>query len=154
GEPVHAEAATDEVIPLSQDEDPLLRVTASYTLGLLETPESRARLTTLLSDSDPGVRLNSAVALVRHNDRAGLAVLLDAVTSGSQSAPAATTDDLARFLAVKNALVAIGELTPLLTEEERKELQGVIQPLSDTHAEPAIRVAAQTTLQNLASPSP
>ena len=154
GEPVHAEAAVAEVLPLSQDEDPLLRVTASYTLGLLETPESRARLTTLLSDSDPGVRLNSAIALVRHNDRTGLKVLLDAVNSGSQSAPTATTDDLARFLAVKNALVAIGELTPLLTDEERKELQGVIQPLSDTHAEPAIRVAAQTTLQNLAGQSP
>jgi len=153
GEPIQAEAAVAEVLPLSQDEDPLLRVTASYTLGLLETPESRSRLTTLLSDSDPGVRLNSAVALVRHNDRSGLSVLLDAVTLGNQPAPAASADDLGRFLAVKNALMAIGELTPLLTDQERVELRGVIQPLSDTHAEPAIRVAAQNTLQNLQQPS-
>lgn len=148
-EPVPGDKIAAEVAEISQDSDALMRLTAAYTLGLIDNPDARSRLVVMLGDEDLGVRVNAAIALVRHNDRSGLPVLREVLVTADKPFSNSYSDELSQFLAVKNSLTAVKQLTPLLTDSEKVELQGVIGPVAKSFREPGIRVAAQSTLQSL-----
>ncbi|MCY2963905.1 MAG: HEAT repeat domain-containing protein [Planctomycetota bacterium] len=149
-QPMPTAKITIEVVGVSQDADPLMRLTAAYTLGLIDDADARNRLKVMLGDESLDVRVNAAVALARHNDRSGLAVLQDVLATAGQPFGNRYSDELSQFLAVKNSLMALNQLIPLLIDSEKTELQSVVKPISDSFREPAIRVAAQSTLHELA----
>jgi hypothetical protein len=105
----------------------------------------------MLEDGDQGVRLNSAIALVRHNDRSGVPQLTEVLSTANEPFEGRYSDQLAQFLAVKNSLTAMSQLKDLLTDQEKGDLKKVIQPIADSFREPGIRVSAQSTLQSLES---
>ena len=149
GESLNEGEIASRVLPVCQDPDPLIRSTAAYLLGLLEDPTSRDRLKGMLDDGDQGVKLNAAIALVRHNDRSGVAQLTEVLSTANEPFEGRYSDQLAQFLAVKNSLTAMGQLKDLLTDQEKGDLKKVIQPIADSFREAGIRVLAQSTLQSL-----
>ena len=149
GESLNEGEIASRVLPVCQDTDPLIRSTAAYLLGLLEDPTSRDRLKGMLDDGDQGVKLNAAIALVRHNDRSGVAQLTEVLSTANEPFEGRYSDQLAQFLAVKNSLTAMGQLKDLLTDQEKGDLKKVIQPIADSFREAGIRVLAQSTLQSL-----
>ena len=147
GESVKEGEIASQILPACQDTDPLIRTTAAYTLGLLEDPAARQQLRAMLDDGDQGVRLNVAIALVRHNDRSGVPQLTEVLSTANEPFDGRYSDQLAQFLAVKNSLTAMGQLNDLLTDEEKEGLRKVIQPIADSFRDAGVRVLAQSTLQ-------
>jgi len=149
GDAVNEGEIASQILPVCQDTDPLIRTTAAYTLGLLEDPDARNQLKAMLGDTDQGVKLNAAIALVRHNDRSGVSQLTEVLSTANEPFEGRYSDQLAQFLAVKNSLTAIGQLKDLLTDGEKGDLRKLIQPIADSFREAGIRVQAQSTLQSL-----
>jgi len=149
GDAVNEGEIASQILPVCQDTDPLIRTTAAYTLGLLEDPGARNQLKAMLGDTDQGVKLNAAIALVRHNDRSGVSQLTEVLSTANEPFEGRYSDQLAQFLAVKNSLTAIGQLKDLLTDGEKGDLRKLIQPIADSFREAGIRVQAQSTLQSL-----
>jgi len=149
GDAVNEGEIASQILPVCQDTDPLIRTTAAYTLGLLEDPGARNQLKAMLGDTDQGVKLNAAIALVRHNDRSGVSQLTEVLSTANERFEGRYSDQLAQFLAVKNSLTAIGQLKDLLTDGEKGDLRKLIQPIADSFREAGIRVQAQSTLQSL-----
>jgi hypothetical protein len=155
-----APGLVDDVIDVSHDSDPLIRQLAAFTLGLTPGDQSRQRLEVLLQDADPYTQENAAVALARQDSTAGWPVFQrvlangrDAAVSGAPSSPAALEERNAagiRLVSLKNSLKAVGDLSNEWTPEQRRELQELIEPLAETHAEPRIRTDARQALMDLA----
>src|SRR5262249_197787 len=64
----------DELTTVSRDEDPLIRQTCAFALGLFSEEDARSRLEVMVADSDPDTRINAAIALTRHGDVHGTGV--------------------------------------------------------------------------------
>lgn len=153
----------DDLIDVSHDSDPLIRQLAAFTLGLTPGDQSRQRLEVLLQDADLHTQENAAVGLARQHSTAGWPVfqrvLADgraapvAAVSGDPSSPAAVEERNAagiRLVSLRNSLKAVGDLSGAWTPEQRRELQSLIEPLAEGHAEPRIRTDARQALMDLA----
>lgn len=146
--------ATDAVVNLSQDADPLLRRAAAFTLGVLparaEGPaaEQRAqRLAVMLNDADWMSAVNAAISLARWKSTEGFPVFLKACQKLDAPAdPVAAQDDV---LVLRNVLRAVGELNTRWTDAQRTELRAAVKLLSEKHADQKIRVDAQTAFAAL-----
>jgi HEAT repeat protein len=68
-------AVAAKLQPLYASEDSGIRKMVVYSLGALPGDAQLATLTTALGDKEPDVAWNAAIALARHNDRAGVPVL-------------------------------------------------------------------------------
>jgi HEAT repeat protein len=68
-------AVVPTLMPLAQSTDVGIRKMIVYALGALPGDTQTETLRTALEDSAPDVRWNAALALARHNNRAGLPVL-------------------------------------------------------------------------------
>lgn len=143
--------ATEAVVNLSQDADPLLRRAAAFTLGVLPARAEGAaadqrtqRLTVMLNDADWMSAVNAAVSLARLKSTEGFPVFLKACQKLDAPAdPAITQDDV---LVLRNVLRAIGELKSKWTDAQRTELQTALKSLSEKHPDSKIKVDAQSTL--------
>jgi HEAT repeat protein len=158
-----APGLVDDVIDVSHDSDPLIRQLAAFTLGLTPGEQSRHRLEVLLQDADPHTRENAAVALARQHSTAGWPVFQRVLADGRRAPIAAVSGDPSsvaaieernaagiRLVSLKNSLKAVGDLSDEWTPEQRRELQALIEPLAEAHAEPRIRTDARQALMDLA----
>lgn len=64
----------DDLMDVSNNEEPLIRQIGTFTLGLFPTQASRDRLEALLGHSDDKTRVNAAVALARQKSTKGMPV--------------------------------------------------------------------------------
>jgi len=145
GSPLANEAISEAVISVSGDAEPSTRQLAAFTLGLISGDRVVARLESLLLDADKMTRINSAIALARHNSTAGFPIFKDVLEAAQQPIDPETIEgetDLDRkknlqsaefvlLLALQNSLEAISNLAESFTDEQRVELIGLITPISE-----------------------
>jgi hypothetical protein len=105
-------------------------------------------LKVLISDADRNTRVNAAVALARQKSTAGFRVFKDVLQSPAME-PNGSPTQLESLLAVKNSLHAVKILARDFTAEQRTELEALIDPIANHHAEPRIRTDAIDALVSL-----
>lgn len=76
----------DTLLETSRADDPRLRGTAAFVLGVLGGPLTAPRLNQLLADPAPEVRDNAAVALARQGDAACAGVLVEMLSAADMRA--------------------------------------------------------------------
>lgn len=151
GKPLSS-VAVSAPLQLSFDSDPTLRRPAAFSLGLIDAPESRDRLLTLLEDQDLMTAVNAAVALARLKSTQGLSVYRRLLVEKTTPPAVSEADAQTWPLMQRNVLKAVAMLGPSWSTSERQELISIIQRLAEHHPEPAIRVESQATLIALSSP--
>jgi hypothetical protein len=158
----------DEIVEISQDSDALIRQLAAFTLGLAPSEESRHRLEVLLNDADPHTQENAALGLARQHSTAGWPVFRRILAGAGASGPAAGVSrsvagaepneerntHAIQLVALKNALKAVGDLSAEWTPAQRDELEALVRPLAEDHAEDRIRTDARQALIDLRRASP
>lgn len=149
GHPLGAPLATDALLSISADDDPLVRQLAAFTLGLVPAANVRDRLEVMLGDADPLTRVNAAVGLARQHDTHGFGVFKEVLKSASQSADPGSATHFERFLALKNCIAGIERLAPEYSASQREELVGLLEPIAARYAEPKIRLVATDVLRTL-----
>lgn len=149
-EPIKDPALVGDLVAASSDSDSVIRDTATYALGLIDTPESHNRLAVLLGSGDGNTRVNAAVGLARQNSTAGLPVFEEVLKKGAVPvADLQAPGQVESLLALKNVLHAIHTLGAEWTPAQRTELTALIEPISRDHAEPRIRTDAIDALVTL-----
>jgi len=149
GDALRSPELLDELIKSSRDEDPLIRQTSAFALGLLPEPGAAARLDIMLEDSDPDTRVDAAVGLARHGDTRGGSVFKEVLERASRAGEPATDSELELFLALKNSILAIERVAKSLSADERREFAALLAPISRNYREPTIRIAAKSALNAL-----
>jgi HEAT repeat protein len=163
GRSLDNEEATAALLAASRDESAAIRQRAAYALGLIDAEGVGQRLKVLLEDSDKYVRVDAAIALTRKKSTAGLGVLESILRqAGEQESPltsvdkskpedvkAANAQEIELLLMTQNALKAVGELTPQLSNSEKERITPLINILANDFREPSIKLAAEKLLQSL-----
>jgi HEAT repeat protein len=149
-EPIKQPALVGDLVAATSDSDSLIRDTATYALGLINTPESHDRLAVLLTAGDANTRVNAAVGLARQKSTAGFPVFKQVLKDGAAHvADPAAPGQVEGLLALKNVLHAVHLLDTQWTQAQRAELAALIEPISREHAEPRIRTDANDALAAL-----
>ena len=163
GQSLDNEQVTSALVAASQDEDAAIRQRVAFALGLIDDGRTQQRLKVLLEDSDKYVRLNAAIALTRKKSTAGVAVLesilkqageekspLESVdNSDSEAVKMANAAEIELFVMTKNALKAVGELMPQLSNSEKERMTPLIKTLANDFREPSIKLVAEEVLQSI-----
>jgi HEAT repeat protein len=139
----------DELAKVSRDDDPLIRQTSAFALGLFPDEEARSRLEVMVADSDPDTRINAAIALTRHGDVHGAAVFREVLKRASEQQVPGSDGEFEQFLALKNCIAAIERVSGAFNAIERQELATLLEPIAGGFREPGIRIAAKSALSTL-----
>ncbi|MEX0728862.1 MAG: HEAT repeat domain-containing protein [Planctomycetaceae bacterium] len=167
-QPLSNAAIVEGIGEMAGDPDPRLRRMAAFTLSLFSGTAAIDRLEAMLIDADEMTRLNAAVGLTRNGSAAGFNVLkkylqasasqrLMTETESSASSASLTEQEqneqkIAEFeqgVALKNVVKAMGSLSSQLSEPERNEMIGLIEPIAENHRLPEIRQTAMESLEQL-----
>jgi hypothetical protein len=161
GTAVDDAALVDDLLRIVAERTGVLRHLATYDLGFLANPEAQSRLSALLGDEDPLTRINAAVGLARQGSSAALSifegVLRDA--GGQTFDPSQVGEEAAayayfeRVQQVTNSLAAVATLKEQLTDEQRQQYAGWIEPLTNV-PDVELRHKAIETLYILRGSSP
>lgn len=143
---VEIPSLVEDVVQVSREPEPLFRQVAAFALGFLPSPESRQRLEVMLNDSDTNAKINAAIGLSRQDSTAGWPVYLE-VLQGAEEHPA--EQEGMNLVIVKNILKAVGDLDEKWSDEENRQLTGLLESISENHANRRIRTDAKKTLQTL-----
>jgi HEAT repeat protein len=153
-------AVVGDVIAVTFEQQPVLRHTATYTLGLFDSPAADERLAVLLEDTDPKTQFNAAVALARGGSTEGLPVF-ETVLEEAQSNPQVSGGPLRpddsgeqnqafeQALMLSNTLKALEELTGAMSVEQRQRVAEQLAPLADAYPQPQLRIEAGDVLRQL-----
>jgi hypothetical protein len=142
-EPIKDPALVSDLVATTSDSDSLIRDTATYALGLINSPEARNRLEVLLTSGDANTRVNAAVGLARQKSTAGLPVFMEVLKNGAKRvADPEAPGQVETLLGLKNVLHAVHILDAEWTPAQRTELAALIEPISLDHTEPRIRTDA------------
>ncbi len=147
----------DAVISASQSPDPVLRQHGAFTLGLIGGPSSGSRLGELLEDPDEMTRINAAIGFARQGSPRGLGVFRQVLKqSANWPAEANSPQDIeAAFekqLMLRNTLLAIEELGPMLGDADRTDLAAALKELESTLPDQALRLRAKEVRIGLQQP--
>lgn len=124
----------DDLIATSLDEDTLIRQTAAFTLGLVATPAALDRLFAMLSDTDANTQANAAIGLARNRDRRATPALKKLLAQALEP----SDKEFEKFVATKNAIAAVGDLSPVMSDEEKRPFHELLTNIGDRHKEPKI----------------
>ena len=150
GQPLKSPELISVLIEVSQNPDPLLRSLAAFTLGTFPQPEALNRLEVMLADSDENTRVNAAIGLARQSDVRALQVIVPVLKSAAnQDATAKSTTEFEQFLALKNCLKGLEQLSDKLTPEQRAEVVGLLKPLATGYHDSKLRLEANGALQKI-----
>jgi hypothetical protein len=104
----------DVLLGASNDEDPQVRSTAAFALGIVKGDEMLARLHEMLSDPYPDARYNAATGLARHGDAACSEMLCEMLdpdeTAGVNAEEEPGARDYKRAMIIINGLRAARQL--------------------------------------------
>jgi HEAT repeat protein len=139
----------EELTHVSRDDDPLIRQTSAFALGLFPDDDALSRLQVMVADSDPDTRINAAVALTRHSDVHGTAVFQEVLKRAGENLQPGSDGEFELFLALKNCITAIERVAGAFNAAERQELATLLEPIAGGFREPGIRIAARSALSTL-----
>jgi hypothetical protein len=139
----------EELTKVSRDDDPLIRQTSAFALGLFPDEQARSRLEVMVADSDPDTRVNAAIALTRHGDVHGAAVFQEVLKGAGDRKEPGSDGEFEQFLALKNCIAAIERVSGAFNAVERRELATLLEPIAGGFREPGIRIAARNALSTL-----
>ena len=142
------EALVKKLADVSAETTPLMRQMAAVAIGTLKSQEATEQLKVLLYDSDAATRANAMIGLARRNDTSGFPVLVEILETAAQPVEEGE-DSFERFAAVKNAIVAIEKMAPVLTAEQTAQLRGLLAPIAQSHSESRIRLDADHAIETL-----
>jgi hypothetical protein len=149
----------DELIEISREQEPLFRHQAAYVLGLIPTPSSLDRLEVLLEDPDQMVRVNAAIGFARNSKTTGVPVfhelLREAAAWKLDPSTVATPEEEASYfektLMVLNAIKAISQLKPDLSEKDRTGFAEQLNAVSKSTQDAVLRTDALKAMHDLKS---
>src|SRR5262249_23673312 len=139
----------DKLATVSRDEDPLIRQTCAFALGLFSEEDARSRLEVMVADSDPDTRINAAIALSRDGDVHGAGVFREVLKGAADQKEPGSDAEFEQFLALKNCIAAIERVSGAFNAPERQELATLLEPIAGDFREPGIRIAARNALSTL-----
>jgi HEAT repeat protein len=128
---------------LAVDEDPVIRSTTAYALGVLGTPAALARLEAMVDDPHADTRYNSATALAHHGSAAGVETLAEMLALEELASVEEESNDQSR--AFKRAVIvsnAINATQELARQNPQADLSPVIQALEQLTSANADALAA------------
>ena len=139
--------------------DNTLRRDATVALGIFTSTTALDRLESLANDTDPIVRYNAAVSLVRQGRMRGVSVFLDTLQRASSdrdtldlTKPTTEAEIEAfeqRWLLLQLTLKAVGTVADSLAVEQQTALRDAIKPLAADDIPARIRIDAKRVLQQL-----
>jgi HEAT repeat protein len=132
-------AAVPGILPQLQNEDPAVRKTAAYVLGVLGDPQAVRQLQIVLNDPADEVRWNAAMALAQLGDDSGADLLLTLIDRSYVGTLVGLTEEQKKELMV-NAVKCLGIL----------KFQGArdkIAALSQTDSDLTVRDASLEALK-------
>lgn len=137
----------DALIHVTRDEDVILRQLGTFTLGLVPSAATKNRLEVLLGDSDESTQINAAISLARLKSTAGLDVFRQVLREANdEESPSSDEKSAPRLLSAINALKAIHDLEPQLSDTEKAEFARLIEPIAANNAEVRLRTDANKAL--------
>lgn len=154
GLPLDERDLARELRAVAADEDPLIRQTCAYALGLLTDQSARGQLAVMLADANMETRMNAAVGLARQGDSAGLQVIVEMLRGASEPQERGSAEEFVEFLSLKAGLAAIERLAPVLSQADRGLLADLLVPLAEHYREPKIRMGARSALLALQGAAP
>ena len=141
------------------DDDTALRRDATVALGVFSSKTALRRLDSLLTDTDPIVRYNAAVSLIRQGQLQGLTVLNDTIRQAADDQASLdlsqpkTRDEVQafeqRWLLLQLTFKAVGNIADSLDDKQRSNFQAAITPLTSKQTPDRIRIDAKRVLQQL-----
>ena len=139
--------------------DNTLRRDATVALGIFTSSTALDRLESLANDTDPIVRYNAAVALVRQGRMRAVSVFLDTLQRASSDR---NTLDLTRpkteveveafeqqWLLLQLTLKSVGTVADSLSVDQQADFRDAIKPLAADNIPARIRIDAKRVLQQL-----
>ncbi len=158
GRPLDDAEVVDAAVDLSYSETSIIRQSAVYLLGLLESDDAGPRLTALLNHGDPTTRINAAIGLARSGSLAGMAVFEEAVEGAISEPPVnpgrtATAEEqqayLHELLILTNTIKALDLLKASLSETDRTAWADRLGRLADVCDNDVVRLQALQSREEL-----
>ena len=163
GQPLDRAELTERLLEVSSDKDLLIRQVSAFTLGLIPGDAVDQRLRVMAEDVDANTRINAALAMARRGMPEAVPVFLMLLKTTRGSIDPATMDggtEAEKLIKARsqenmnqvilgNTLIALRDLSNVLTPEQRAEAVALCQPLAEEAANMKIRVEARTTVQEL-----
>lgn len=133
------------------DEDPLVRSSAAFAMGVVASEPSLKKLRGMLGDGYPDVRFNAATGLARHGDAAAAEVLIEMLdpeaAEGVKVEKEAPSRDFKRGLIQVNGLRAIEQLLQNNPQVDGKQFVTAIETLRESKLPQQIDVEALNALR-------
>ena len=151
----------EHLIAISQDADRLFRNQAAFVLGLSGSSAALERLQAMLDDPEELIRVNAAVGLARNDSKRGLTVLEQILRDSAEwklDVPEGKTGDdvvalegrrFEQASMLKNALQAVGDLAPQLSDTERERLLKEVRRIGESFPIIELRSSALKTADKL-----
>ncbi len=145
-------AVTATVIGATRADDPGLRSSAAFALGVVGGPEARERLEVLAGDLDEDVRANAALGLARLGDPAAYETLAEMlVLPDVATRPGDDESQAARYkraMVVVNAIKGVGLLVDDSGEPPPERISATLEGLRED-AIPDVRQGAAALLKRI-----
>lgn len=163
GTPLGAGKMLNAILKASRDGDPVIRQISAHALGFFAADATQNRLLVLLEDGDQSVRANAATSLAVQHSTLGLPVLVELLrevvdtpdplkdydSDDPEAVKSVNNKEIFLIRIAKNALQAVGDLAPQLTENEKKTVRPWVVKLSKNFRNTSIRVKAYEALEAL-----
>lgn len=145
--PLETPELTQRIVEISAESEPLSRHQAAFILGTLTTEAAQQRLTELLNDADQMTRVNAAVGFARQKSVQGISVFerlfqdaadwkLDpSQVKGEDQA----TQHFEHVMLISNAMMAVQNLAPQLSHEQKAKLTSLMTPIGDRATDIAVQ---------------
>lgn len=143
---------TNALLTASRDEDPLVRESAAYTLGVIGENEMLERLHSLVDDANPNVRYNAATGLARHGDAAAIPMLLEMIDPNEDAGvkiEEEQSQDYKQALIQFNGIRGIATLLDKNSHVDRKQFLAPIEQLLQSKPPNSVASEAKNLLRSI-----
>ena len=143
---------TSTLLNASRDEDPLVRESAAYALGVIGSSEMLERLRAMVDDAYPNARYNAATGLARHGDSAAIPMLLEMIDPNEEAGikiEEKESRSYKRALIQFNGVRGIAALLENNPRVDRKQFVPAIEELLQSNPPNSVAVEAKNLLRSI-----
>jgi hypothetical protein len=143
---------TSALLTCSQDQDPLVRESAAFAMGVVGGDELLKRLRVMAEDAFPNARYNAATGLARHGDMAGKDTLLEMLDPEEEAGVKIEEEagqEYKRALIEFNGLRAVKALIAENPSADRTEFIAAVKKLIAAEPPKNIALEAEELLRKL-----